>query len=1168
MPDILLTIDVESEKKVEDGVLHHLDYLNDIQKPVTRLLQLSRKYSLRYVFFLPFGEIYPDFPQVVALARQMLDGGHQLGLHLHLPFNRMPVEDIVQRLREEIALFQQHLAYRPTCARAGGFNVGRDYRWLQALSQCRIPYDSSVLPRADIFTTAHWSDVALPTEEKRWGKDAYYFDFREAPLAGSYTASARNINTPNRTDDKDTSGVIEFPITSLVGDPRHIRPFDLQFSNQTHFQQLLDDYSRLQETTRQPVILVSLAHTLKNYTANRDAPTIHMINLEKRLRHLGQLVKEKKATSLLFDHMTAPASTAYQNEKGYNHYPLVYANHLRALYMKKILRDIQPGKPVLLLRSAPFPVIADFIKLVKQYAPHVDLHLLAQQNAVTDFTPILDTHKIIPLEADWFTRPLLKEKLSALKNNYSTYLFIYNNDNLEGYSNIESSLAFSRVKAFGIKKDFSQRIPVGPSFLFKKHILKGPQKWFAPNTLYRLLLSVYFSIQFLVKLPVNLLLSLFSKDSTLRDYAMFPHISPQNISNDFKENLSTHMADPRFQEPLLKKAQRILDGKIHILGYPDLIYRRGTNYDWHTDLVSGKTWPMLPGSKIKYASEQEHADIKIPWELSRFHHLLTLTRAMLFYKDKKQDSTFTIYYKEITSQLDHWIRSNPYRRGVNWNCAMEVGIRALNWLLILSLAHPYMDNDRLCRYHRQLIKHGRFIYTHLEYSIKGRGNHYMANIVALLVLGIYFSKRREGRKWLAFALPEFIHEIDYQFDHQGASDEGATAYHMMQLELVQLGLKVLTDTRLSTQFVPGWVIKKLDKIRDFGNNIRYQTFVPQIGDNDSGRILGWENDREKETYFNFPSSPISIPEREKQSAAYDEAGFFMMRDSETFLQLRCGKNGYRGLGFHDHCDRLSFQLYAHGRPLIVDPGSYVYTANYEKRNFFRGTASHNTLQIRNWEQNAFNKLDLFLMKDRAHAACLQWQSTPEYDFFIGKHSGFSHYLPGLEHVRRVLFHKNPSLKGHVIYIYDSLQYSGSQKLSSDDPIYNRLHLAPGLTCQKGEANLSISHFDYIDKEILQQLGWEGNPDSLYFNRLKIKDTRTEYLYHYLSTPNVTAEILPAQVSETYGSLTDTTKIQLTHPGLFHFLYIITIPQNSPHASGGPPGAPMRRAPGGGAPWTP
>jgi hypothetical protein len=129
------------------------------------------------------------------------------------------------------------------------------------------------------------------------------------------------------------------------------------------------------------------------------------------------------------------------------------------------------------------------------------------------------------------------------------------------------------------------------------------------------------------------------------------------------------------------------------------------------------------------------------------------------------------------------------------------------------------------------------------------------------------------------------------------------------------------------------------------------------------------------------------------SAAYPAGGWYVLRDGETYAIVRCGDTGLYGRGGHSHNDQLSFELYAAGRPLVADPGSYVYTADPAARNLFRSTAFHSTLRVDGGEQNELRSDYLFSMADRTRAECLSFDGR----VFEGRHHGFA----AVVHTRRI-----------------------------------------------------------------------------------------------------------------------------------------------------------------------
>lgn len=120
--------------------------------------------------------------------------------------------------------------------------------------------------------------------------------------------------------------------------------------------------------------------------------------------------------------------------------------------------------------------------------------------------------------------------------------------------------------------------------------------------------------------------------------------------------------------------------------------------------------------------------------------------------------------------------------------------------------------------------------------------------------------------------------------------------------------------------------------------------------------------------------------------AYPKFGLYIFKSANFYLAIRCGALGSKGKGSHDHNDQLSIELMIDGKDIIKDPGTYLYTPIPEKRNLFRSTKSHFTVQSDSREQNYFSDglKGLFSMQNKTHSECLEFK----YNSFIGCHSGY------------------------------------------------------------------------------------------------------------------------------------------------------------------------------------
>jgi hypothetical protein len=411
----------------------------------------------------------------------------------------------------------------------------------------------------------------------------------------------------------------------------------------------------------------------------------------------------------------------------------------------------------------------------------------------------------------------------------------------------------------------------------------------------------------------------------------------------------------------------------------------GAQIDWLADFKSGRRWPLRHGSLLRLAYG-DGSDVKVPWELSRAQHLPLLAAAHRITGERR-------YLDELGAQVESWLDQNPVELGPNWASTMDVAIRAANWVAALALAAEHVAGERwFDRALESLLLHGRFIRANPEWS-DARGNHYLADVVGLLPLAALFSGSAEGRGWADWATAELVSEMEHQVREDGTVHEASTAYHRLVTELFLCGAQAadaLVPGRLPDAF-RARLERMLGFVRDY---TRPDGLAPQIGDADDGRFLPLgDYGADPRDHRHLFAQAGQAYEPATKSAAYPDGGYYVLRRGELYAIVRCGDVGRHGRGGHGHNDQLSFELAAGDSPLVVDPGTYVYTPDPAERNRFRSTAFHATLRVDGAEQNELPTDDLFLMTDRAHAECLSADETS----FEGRHRGF----PGTTHTRRV-----------------------------------------------------------------------------------------------------------------------------------------------------------------------
>lgn len=415
-------------------------------------------------------------------------------------------------------------------------------------------------------------------------------------------------------------------------------------------------------------------------------------------------------------------------------------------------------------------------------------------------------------------------------------------------------------------------------------------------------------------------------------------------------------------------------------------------HEWRRDPRSGYIWPLDYHRDIKL-QRSDGSDVRVVWELNRLGHLLQL-----------HDAT------EFVNQLRDWHEQNPYGRGPNWTCAMEVALRAINVLAAFESIRQTstLAADALLFVLHLLQQHGRYIENNLEFSYIATSNHYLSDVAGLLWLGAMLPELREGRGWCEFGLTELQREMDKQVLADGADYEASTGYHRFVTELLLYSFLLCREQKLEID--QKYWRRLHEMLRYIRGYLRPDGYAPLIGDTDGGQVLPIEQHRADDhahllsigaEVFNDPD--LKFPE--VSSKAFPAAGIYVMRKDDFYLCFNASGAGLNGRGSHGHNDALSIEVSARGRAFIVDPGTYAYTGDLQMRHAFRSTAYHSTVQIDGAEQNTTDASTPFVIGNEAQPRVLEWQSNEDYDKVVAEHYGYGRLPASVTHRRTVTFAK-------------------------------------------------------------------------------------------------------------------------------------------------------------------
>ena len=480
-------------------------------------------------------------------------------------------------------------------------------------------------------------------------------------------------------------------------------------------------------------------------------------------------------------------------------------------------------------------------------------------------------------------------------------------------------------------------------------------------------------------------------------------------------------------ERYLVAADDIAHGRLDLFALRELDV--GVPPRWNRDPKTGIEAPLVYGKLLDYRDPDLVGDIKYLWEPNRHHHLVTLAQAYALSGKRR-------YYDALAEQLESWFIACPYAMGPNWASALEAGIRLVNWSVAWQLVQPIKDEEFKARWLRSVYEHAHFV-RHWFSAHSSANNHLLGEATGLYVAALTWPHWPEMREWGKHARAIVEREALAQNAPDGVNREQAVWYQQFVLDML---LTCLVAARANgDSFCAEYesrieaMIDYLAAIMDVGGN------VPLFGDADDGYLLRLDpapgfsphrsalgmgallfrrgdfklkalalDDRARwllgsasgSQYEALQPETTRLPVRQ----SFPEGGYYVLgADFDTPAEIRAvvdaGPLGYTAIAAHGHADALSLTLSVGGREFLVDPGTYAYHTQERWREYFRGTAAHNTVRIDGRDQS--EQGGNFMWVKHARAGCGLWLSSAEKDTFEGWHDGYLRLSDPVTH-RRLL----------------------------------------------------------------------------------------------------------------------------------------------------------------------
>lgn len=476
-------------------------------------------------------------------------------------------------------------------------------------------------------------------------------------------------------------------------------------------------------------------------------------------------------------------------------------------------------------------------------------------------------------------------------------------------------------------------------------------------------------------------------------------------------------------------ATQLMAGEFSALGvqWPRFVLSDGADPLWHLDPVTGQHWPADRFCfDVGYRGSATMGDVKYVWEFSRLQFL----QPVALHARLSGDTAALAF---VERAIAGWHAANPPFNGVGWSSGIELSLRAISLLVVTSLIGEQLSEPTRTRIKEILYSHAFWLGRYPS-RFSSANNHLVAEEAALFLIGATCPFVPQADRIASDAEAVLVREAGRQIYEDGVAAEQSPTYGALTSELVLLCAWV-ADQR--GQPMPEPVRSRLTAFADWIHWLAEPDgLVPAIGDDDEGRVLtlgqaepGYATSvagaiagfvgRADLVPPHTPSlrnalvAPTAPAPRPEGTRSFSTGGYTVHRamagGRAVTLVVDHGPLGYLAIAAHGHADALAFTLTVDGKPLFVDPGTYLYHSGHAWRDWFRNTRAHNSVAVEAAEQSIIS--GAFNWSHKAQARRDHLVETP---FFLeASHDGYQKRF-GVRHVRGF------TLNDHSLTLDDAL----------------------------------------------------------------------------------------------------------------------------------------------------
>ena len=469
---------------------------------------------------------------------------------------------------------------------------------------------------------------------------------------------------------------------------------------------------------------------------------------------------------------------------------------------------------------------------------------------------------------------------------------------------------------------------------------------------------------------------------------------------------------------ILSKASKAADGIFSInnqtIQFPLIGNKRILGYD----PIGKKIWKS--GSVFKPINFID-ADIRYPWEASRFHHLIWYAQSYNLTRDDK-------WVIQGLKDIRDFNNEDIFGYGINWRDGLQLSIRIFSIVGFLDLiGESNFSKGQLKELKDFFSKNFYLLEKQISPKSDFRNNHSIGEFSGLIVGSLLIGDELKLKKYLSLLRKE----LEIQIYDDGIPFEGSLPYIIFDLDFLIFITIALKNSNLDIDIT--WLEKitknsyiSLSKISGT------KDFIIPLGDGDEGRVfkLGEQdylrctqelmlareifqderikfcNQSEIGLYFwvTGQENPLSL-EKDSSLHIFQDSGLIKFKFFDLDILIDNGPTGLgeNGIGGHGHNDTSSLFIYDDDLGILCDCGWYTYYLDDETRYELQSTSSHNTIKVDGNEQSRIIGRFSILNDCEPRNQIIQ-EDNISIKINLS-HSGFKRLKKGVEVIRELIFDK-------------------------------------------------------------------------------------------------------------------------------------------------------------------